>query len=112
MTEHLSEEGYQAWARLNAVLHRISDDYRNDVEAILGELCMMENRCKRLTRERDEARIKANVGETELHSLRQRYSAMEGEIAGLKHDLGKLVEECEQARQFERMVGRLDGRLE
>lgn len=91
--------------RAYQALDLLPESHREDVEFMLDESIALEQRL-------DEARRAMHIVQAELHQLRQRYSAMEGELAGVRHDLGRLVEECEQARRFEQMVGRLDGRLE
>ena len=101
MSDELDPRRDQAYEALRL----LPETHREHVEYVLDESIALEQRL-------DEARRAMHLVQAELHQLRQRYAAMEGELAGVKHDLGRLVEECEQARRFEQMVGRLDGRLE
>lgn len=96
--DHRRDQAYEA-------LPLLPESHRENVEYVLDESIILE---KLLA----DSRKAMHSVQAELHTLRQRYAAMEGELAGVKHDLGRLVEECEQARRFEAMVGRLDGRLE
>jgi len=101
MSDELDRRRDQAYQALDL----LPETHRENVEFVLDESIILEMRLA-------DSRKAMHLVQVELHQLRQRYSAMEGELAGVRHDLGKLVEECEQARRFESMVGRLDGRLE
>ena len=101
----MSDELDRRRDRAYQAIDLLPETHREDVEFVLDESIALEMRL-------EESRKALHVVQTELHTLRQRYAAMEGELAGVRHDLGRLVEECEQARRFEQMVGRLDGRLE
>ena len=96
--DHRRDQAYEA-------LPLLPETHRDNVEYVLDESIILEQLLA-------DARKALQAAHGELHQLRQRYAAMEGELAGVRYDLGRLVEECEQARRFEAMVGRLDGRLE
>ena len=101
----MSDDLYRHRSRVLGYLERIPSDLVDDVEFVCDESIMLEMKLERAAAELHKALC-------ELHSLRQSYVQMEAELSSIKLDLSRIVEECEQARRFEQMVGRLDGRLE